>query len=56
MVVTVFHILTENVDYNYKDYDPIGGMNLTIIIGEKDLKRSAYSLQGVLVIFLMSWR
>ena len=38
--------LTENVDYNYKDYDPIGGMNLTIIIGEKDLKDHIYFAGG----------
>lgn len=38
--------LTENVDYNYKDYDPIGGMNLTIIIGEKDLDNRIYFAGG----------
>lgn len=38
--------LTENVDYNYKDYQPIGGMNLTIHIGEKDLGDHIYFAGG----------
>ena len=38
--------LTEDVDYNYLDYDPIGGMNLTIIIGEKDLNDQIYFAGG----------
>ena len=38
--------LTENVDYDYKDYDPIGGMNLTIIIGEKNLGDHIYFSGG----------
>jgi hypothetical protein len=38
--------LTEDVDYNYKEYQPIGGMNLTIIIGEKDLGDHIYFSGG----------
>jgi hypothetical protein len=38
--------LTEEVDYNYKEYQPIGGMNLTIIIGEKDLGDHIYFSGG----------
>lgn len=38
--------LTENVDYNYKDYQPIGGMNLTIHIGEKELGDHIYFAGG----------
>lgn len=38
--------LTEDVDYDYKEYDPIGGMNLTIIIGEKNLKDQIYFAGG----------
>lgn len=38
--------LTEDVDYDYVDYDPIGGMNLTIIIGEKDLEDKIYFAGG----------
>ena len=38
--------LTEDVDYDYKDYEPIGGMNLTIIIGEKDLDDKIYFAGG----------
>ena len=38
--------LTENVDYDYKEYDPIGGMNLTIHIGEKELKDHIYFAGG----------
>jgi len=38
--------LTESVDYDYKEYDPIGGMNLTIIIGEKNLEDKIYFAGG----------
>ena len=38
--------LTEAVDYDYREYDPIGGMNLTIIIGEKDLDDKIYFAGG----------
>jgi len=38
--------LTEEVDYDYKEYQPIGGMNLTIIIGEKDLGDHIYFSGG----------
>lgn len=38
--------LTEDVDYDYREYDPIGGMNLTIIIGEKDLENKIYFAGG----------
>lgn len=38
--------LTEEVDYNYKEYQPIGGMNLTIIIGEKNLGDHIYFSGG----------
>ena len=38
--------LTENVDYNYREYQPIGGMNLTIHIGEKDLEDHMYFAGG----------
>jgi len=38
--------LTEDVDYDYKDYQPIGGMNLTIVIGEKNLKDHIYFAGG----------
>src|SRR5210317_1632431 len=38
--------LTEKVDYNYLDYDPIGGMNLTIVMGHKGLKDKAVFAGG----------
>jgi hypothetical protein len=38
--------LTEDVDYDYRDYQPIGGMNLTIVIGEKNLKDHIYFAGG----------
>jgi len=38
--------LTEKVDYNYLDYDPIGGMNLTIVMGHKGLKDKAIFAGG----------
>lgn len=38
--------LTEDVDYNYLDYDPIGGMNLTIVMGQKELNDHAYFAGG----------
>jgi len=38
--------LTEQVDYNYRDYTPIGGMNLTIVVGEKDLSDHIYFAGG----------
>lgn len=38
--------LTEKVDYNYLDYDPIGGMNLTIVMGHKNLKDKAIFAGG----------
>lgn len=38
--------LTEDVDYNYLDYDPIGGMNLTIVMGQKELDDHAYFAGG----------
>ena len=38
--------LTEKVDYEYKDYTAIGGMNLTIVMGSKDLKDKAIFAGG----------
>ena len=38
--------LTEKVDYNYLDYDPIGGMNLTIVMGSNNLKDKAIFAGG----------
>ena len=38
--------LTEDVDYDYNEYEPIGGMNLTIIIGEKELNDHMYFAGG----------
>ena len=38
--------LTEDVKYDYKEYAPIGGMNLTIIIGEKGLDDKIYFAGG----------
>ena len=38
--------LTEKVDYNYNEYSAIGGMNLTIVMGSKDLKDKAVFAGG----------
>ena len=38
--------LTEDVDYDYLEYDPIGGMNLTIVMGQKELTDHAYFAGG----------
>ena len=38
--------LTEKVDYDYNQYEAIGGMNLTIVMGSKDLKDKAIFAGG----------
>lgn len=38
--------LTENVDYDYNQYTAIGGMNLTIVMGSKELKDKAIFAGG----------
>ena len=38
--------LTEKVDYDYNQYEAIGGMNLTIVMGSKNLKDKAIFAGG----------